>query len=261
VNQTPIPPATTVNRRTFLAATAALAIAGGRLSPVSAQESTPAATPSGDDEAVQLLNDAATAMTELDSFAFQIVTARGETTIMEGFTLQSISGVVRRPTDFQTTVTVEIPFASLDLTAVSVNNEVWIELPSIGEGAGGWQSLGSSEGLLSLLNPDLLILQSVRYIDNAAIGDTGDIDGTSVTYVTGTVDFQDIATRLAGEETALPTEIAQGPVEVSVAIDEENLVRQIEIVGPLLASESGEVIRLITFSDFNEPVEIQEPEV
>ena len=264
MNQTTIDSLTTrlsINRRVLLAGSAATALASSQLVRAAAQQGTPAATPSGAEDAVQLLNDAATAMTELETFAFEVVTARGETTIMEGFTLQEITGVVRRPNDFETTVTVEIPFASLDLTAVSVNNEVWIELPAFGEAAGGWQSLGSSDGLLSLLNPDVLILQSVRYIDNAAIDETGDIDGVDVTYVTGTVDFRDIASQLAGGDTALPAEIAEGPVDLTIAIDTDNLVREIEIIGPLLTTESDDVIRLVTFSGFNEPVEIQEPQV
>ena len=249
------------SRRRFLATGAALVLAGGQIARVAAQVSTPAATPTGDVDAVQLLNDAATTMTKLDTFAFEVETARGETTILEGLTLQGITGVVRRPADFETKVTVEIPFASLDLTAVAMNNEVWIELPKIGENAGGWTSLGSSEGLLSLLNPDVLILQAVKYIDNAVIDRTGDIDGVNVTYVAGTVDFKRIASGFTSDQAALEDQIAEGPVEVTVAIDDETRVREIEIVGPLLASEDSDVIRLVTFSGFNEPVEITEPDV
>ncbi|HYH12415.1 MAG TPA: LppX_LprAFG lipoprotein [Thermomicrobiales bacterium] len=250
-----------INRRLFIAGSAAIAISGGQVIRTVARQATPPASPSGNPEAVQLLNDAATAMTKLETFAFEVVTARGETTIMEGFTLQEISGVVRRPTDFETTVTVEIPFASIDLTAVSIAGEIWIELPAFGDQGGGWQSLGTSDGLLSLLNPDILILEAVRYIEDAAIDDTGDLDGVDVTFVTGSVDFRSIATRLAGDETALANEIAEGPVDLTVAIDVEQRIREIEIIGPLLSSEAGNVIRLVTFSSFNEPVEISQPEV
>lgn len=250
-----------LSRRTFFAGTAAIAISGGRITRAAAQAATPSASPSGDPEAVQLLNDAATTMTQMETFAFEVVTARGETTIMEGFTLREISGVVMRPTDFETTVTVEIPFASIDLTAVSINNEIWIELPTFGEQAGGWQSLGTSDGLLSLLNPDILILEGVRYIENAAIDSTGDLDGVDVTFVTGSVDFRSIAAQMAGDDNAVANEIAEGPVDVTVAIDDQQRVREIEIIGPLLSSEAANVVRLVTFSNFNEPVEITEPEV
>jgi hypothetical protein len=250
------------SRRRFLATGAALALAGGSILRVAAQESTPVAVPTGDADAVKLLNDAATTMTELDSFAFEVETVRGETTILEGLTLKRISGVVRRPADFETTVSVEIPFASIDLTAVSVGNEVWIELPNIGDNAGGWTSLGSSEGLLSLVNPDVLLLRAVTYIDDATIDRTGDIDGVDVTYVAGTVDFRTIAGSLVDDQASeLQDQIAEDPAEVTVAIDDEHRVREIEIIGPLLATEDAKVIRLVTFSDFNEPVEITKPDV
>jgi hypothetical protein len=253
-------PTRTITRRTVLAAGGALLV-GGLARPALAQVATPAATPSGAPDAVQLLNDAATAMTKLDTFAFDLVTTKGETKVLEGLTLEEVAGVVRRPTDFQTTVTVGIPFASLDLTAVGIDNEVWIELPDLGGSGGGWTSLGTSEGLISLLNPDVLILQSVRFIDNAAIAGTDSLDGVDVTTVSGTVDFHGIATRLGGNQQQLSDQIAEGPVTLDIAIDGDKLVRKIEIRGPILATEGADVVREVTFSKFNEPVEIKKPQV
>lgn len=250
----------TLNRRTILAGGGALLL-GATIRPVVAQDASPAATPTGAGDAVELLNAAAAAMTKLETFAFDLITTQGETTILEGFTLEEIRGVVRRPADFQTTVTVAMPFASLDLTAVSLDNEVWIELPQLGDSGGGWTSLGSSDGIVSLLNPDVLILQSVRYIDDAVIDREDDLDGTDVTIVAGTVDFHGIATRLGGDQQELAGQIAEGPVTVDLAIDGDKLIRKIEITGPILSSESDDVVREVTFSEFNEPVEIEQPNV
>lgn len=253
-------PTFTLTRRTMLAGASAFLV-GAAMRPAAAQDASPAATPTGASDAVDLLNAAAETMTALDTFAFELLTTRGETTIFEGFTLEEVYGVVRRPTDFQTTVTVALPFASLDLTAVSVNNEVWIELPQIGDTGGGWTSLGSTEGVVSLLNPDVLILQSVRFIDDARIDREDDVDGVDVTWVAGTVDFHGIATRLGGDQQGLEEQIAEGPVTVEIAIDGDRLIRKIEISGPILATETDDVVREVTFLDFNEPVEIEQPEV
>lgn len=253
-------PTPTLTRRAALAGGAALLL-GGLARPAVAQVATPGATPTGASDAVQLLNAAAEAMTNLDTFAFDLLTTEGETTIFEGFTLEEIAGAVRRPTDFEVTVTVGLPFASLDLMAVSLGNEVWIELPAIGDAGGGWTSLGSSEGLVSLLNPDVLILQAMRYIDDAKIARTGELDGVPVTWVTGTVDFHRIATRLGGTHSDIAGQIAEGPVTLDIAIDEEKHIRKIVITGPILAGEGEDVVREITFSDFNEPVEIEKPPV
>lgn len=250
-----------LSRRVLMIGGTAFVVTNATILDAAARQGTPIASPATASDADLLLTEAATAMTELDTFAFSLTTVEGETVILEGFTLEEISGVVRRPTDFQTTVTVEIPFASLDLTAVSVNNEVWIELPTIGDSVGGWTSLGSSEGLLSLLNPDVLILQAVPFVENATIVDTGDIDGVEVTYVSGTVDFRAIAERYASGEADLTSQVAEGPVLLLIAIDEERLIREIEITGPILVNEEADVVRLVNFTEFNETVEIEEPQV
>jgi hypothetical protein len=249
------------SRRVILGSAAALALGAGARDHVAARQTATGATPTGDPDAVQLLNDAAAAMSGLETFRFSMVTTRGETVILEGFTLDGIAGAIRRPDDFETTVTVAIPFATLDLTAVSIDRQVWIEFPSFGENAGGWTSIGSSEGLLSLLNPDQLILEAVPYVENAAVDGSGDLDGEPVTFVTGTVDFQDIAVQIANGDEQVRSQIAEGPVRLVFAIDEEGRVREIEMSGPLLAAEADDVVRLVTFSAFNEPVEIIEPEI
>ncbi len=250
-----------LTRRVMMVGGTAFLLTGLQAVDAVARQGTPIAAPATPSDAVNLLNEAATAMTALDSFAFSLVTVEGETVILEGFTLEEIAGVVRRPSDFETTVTVAIPFASLDLRAVSINNQVWIELPSLGEGGGGWTSIGSTEGLLTLLSPDVLILEALPYIENPAIVDTGDIDGVDVTYVSGSVDFRSAAERLGDGADGFSLQIAEGPVELMIAIDDDRLIREIEIIGPLLAGEDASVVRLVTFSGFNEPVEIEEPEV
>jgi hypothetical protein len=249
-----------LSRRTVLGGVAAFVLGAGAQDQVDARQTT-GATPTGDAGAVQLLSDAAATMSGLETFRFSMVTTQGETVILEGFTLDEIAGAIRRPDDFQTTVTVAIPFATIDLTAVSIDREVWIEFPAFGENSGGWTSIGSSEGVLSLLNPDLLILEAVPYVENAAVDGSGDLDGVPVTFVTGTVDFQEIAGRLAGGDEQVQSQIAEGPVRLLIAIDEEGRVREIEMSGPLLAAEANDVVRLVTFSAFNEPVEIIEPDL
>lgn len=250
-----------LSRRMVLGGVAAWVFGVAARDHVAARQSTPDATPTGDADAVQLLNDAAATMSGLETFRFSMVTTQGETVILEGFTLDGIAGAIRRPDDFETTVTVAIPFATIDLTAVSIDRQVWIEFPAFGENSGGWTSIGSSEGVLSLLNPDLLILEAVPYVENAAVDGSGEVDGVPVTFVNGTVDFQEIAVRLADGDEQIQSQIAEGPVQLAVAIDEEERVREIEMSGPLLAAEADDVVRLVTFSAFNEPVEIIEPEI
>jgi hypothetical protein len=59
----------------------------------------------------------------------------------------------------------------------------------------------------------------------------------------------------------LPTQVSAEPLPVLIWIDADNRVVEIEITGPILTSESDDVVRDIRFFDFNEPVEITKPDI
>jgi hypothetical protein len=257
-----------VNRRRLLifgaSGVAAAAVARPQLSLVAAQ--TPEATPAtaiedqitGDDDAVALLRGAAETMTNLDTFAFEIETVRGESTIFEGLAVNMIAGAVRRPMDFTATVSVGLPFGSIDVTAVGIDGSAWVQNPlSDGE----WIALEGTEDIVALVNPDTLILSSIGLIKNATIEGSERVDGTDTTRVAGEIDFADTADQLSDGEVTLPAEISSEPLPVLIWIDDEQRVVEIEVSGPILTSESDDVIRSIRFFDFNQPVEIDQPDV
>jgi len=257
-----------VNRRRLMifggSSLAAAAIARPQLSLVAAQ--TPDATPAGsgdfqatgDDDAVALLRSAAQAMAELDSFAFEIETVRGESTIFEGLAVNMIAGAVRRPLDFTATVTVGLPFGSLDVTAVGVDGSAWVQNPlSDGE----WIALEGTEDIVALVNPDTLIVSSIGLIKNATIEGEERVDGADTTRIAGEIDFAETADRLSGDDAALPAELTSEPLPVLIWIDDQNHVLEIEVTGPILTSESDDVVRSIRFFDFNQPVDIEQPDI
>ncbi len=260
-----------MNRRRLLVLSGAgLALAAGTrpdLQLVAAQ--TPAATPdalettiqdqvTGDEDAVALLRNAAAAMADLESFQFEIDTIRGETTIFDGLSIDLIEGAVRRPYDFTATVTVGLPIGNLDVTAVGLDGSAWVEDPL---NAGEWIALEGGEDLVALINPDTLIVSSIGLIQDATIDGTEQIDGEETTVVAGFVDFAATAEQLSGGEVALPAEVSTEPLPVLVWIDAHGHVLEIEVSGPILASESSDVVRAIRFFEFDEPVEIERPNI
>ena len=263
----PIAPTVTSRfSRRRLVSTAGAAIALATVTPslhvVAAQDATPGATPSsitGQDDAVAVVQEAANAMAALDTFTFQLETVAGESTVLSGLTLESISGKIRRPTDFEAVVSVGIPFGTIDVTAVGLDGRAWVQNP-LEDGA--WIDLGSGDSLLAYVNPDSLILASIQFVTDAEIVGTEKVDGNEATHVTGVVDLS----RIAGFGNAqangqLPTELAGEPVTVDFYIDGDHRVVEVEIAGPILTTESSDVVRAVTFADFNEPVEIQQPDV
>jgi hypothetical protein len=253
-------------RRLFaLASTGiATAVAAPTLTLVSAQ--TPEASPAsdlahlatGDEDALALLRQAAQTMSDLDTFTFELETIQGESTILEGFTLEAITGAIRRPYDFTATVSVGVPFGTIDLTAVGTEGKAWIQNP-LDDGA--WVDLADAADVIALVNPDRLILSSIGVIQDAHIQDTEQVGGVETTRIAGTIDFAEAADQLGGGDIELPPEVSQSPIPVLIWIDPEHRVVEIEIEGPILTSESDDVIRSVTFADFNEPVEIEVPDV
>lgn len=227
---------------------------------VGAQPATPdAATPvlSGDDDAVSLLKQAVETMTSLETFHFLIETTSGETKLMDLLEIDSIEGDVRRPFDFQTTVEASLFMGSIDITAIGIDGHVSIEDPTSTEGK--WIDLGTDTATLSLLNPDYLLLQAVGMLHDAELAGDEKFDGVEARKVTGRVTLPDV-TDVAGEvDPTGAAALSTDPLDVTVWIDERHYILGIEFVGPVLASESVDVTRLITFSAFNEPVEIEKP--
>ena len=259
-------------RRLFLVGSGGLAVATttgtGSLSVIAGQATPPASPPAspeaspvaeqltGDPEATSLLRDAAAAMAGLDTFQFEIATTRGQSTILQGLEVQTITGAVRRPLDFTATVTVGLPFGSIDLTAVGVDGRAYIQDPlSNGE----WIELAGAEQAVALINPDTLILSSIRVIQDARIEGTEDIDGAETTRIAGTIDFAASAEQLGGEAVELPAEISSEPVDLLVWVDGQNRIVEIEIAGPLVVTENDDVVRTVSFFGFDEPVEIEAP--
>ncbi len=213
---------------------------------------------SGDDDAVNLLDSAARAMAALETFHFDVETTRGESSAM-GLNLKKISGDVRRPLDFQTEVSVDIPFGSIDVRAVGLNGTYYIEDPLSKDGT--WRTFSAGTDILALVNPDVIILTAVKALSDAKIDGSEKYDGVEARRVIGSVDFKTVAGKLGGDASALNDQLAMGPIPVTIWIDSDKLILGIEIDGPLLAAESDNVVRLVSFSAFNEPVTIETPPV
>jgi hypothetical protein len=221
---------------------------------------TPATAVEGEAEAVVLLEAAAETLAALETFGFELATTRGASTILEGFELKGVAGVVRRPLDVEAEVTVGLPIGEITITAVGLDGQFWVQDPlSDGE----WMSFGGDPQIQSLINPTVLVTNAVRLVQDAQIVGTEEVEGVETTVVEGTVDFfsslVSIATPVAEAE-SLQQFLAEGARDVTFWFDEENRVVEIEIRGPIFATESDDVVREIRFFDFNEPVQIEVPE-
>jgi hypothetical protein len=237
----------------------AAGLAGVRPAFAQGVPATPEINVRGDEDAVELLTRAAHALAELESFGFELETVRGSSTIMSGFGLESVSGVVRRPTDLQAEVRVSIPIGELTIGAISLDGVFYIQDPL---SDGTWMELGEMGEVQTLVNPDPIILTAVRLVQDARITGTGKVDGANTSIVEGNVDFSGLLGRLGegADQDQIGDLLADEPVDVSFWIDEEDRIVEVELFGPIFASESEDVVRVISLYDFNEPVDIEAPE-
>lgn len=229
---------------------------------IAAQESTPATgsgpSASGDEDAVALLTSASETMANLKTFHFEIETLQGGDTSI-GVNVQKIEGDVRRPLDFQATITAKVPFGTITVRAVGIDGVFSIQNPL--ENDGSWMTLDGGNELFSLVNPDIILLLAVRALQDAKIDGTEKIDGVETTLITGQIDFQNIAKAFGndGERSDVASQLATTPLDVLVWIDSETRIHAIELNGALLAIDSDTSSRMITFSAYDEPVEIAPP--
>jgi len=207
-----------------------------------------------------LLDSTATAMSELESFHFIITTPVGKTLLVSEAELGTVEGDVVRPLAFRALASIELGFVSLDVEAVGIGNQIWVTNPlQGGEFIRLDDALGEEIPPLTLLNPDQLIEQALGLIEQASIEDVETLDGVEMTVVKGQFDPGDIT--FNGTPVAEEVSGELDPLEITMWINNDNRVVQVEFSGALLPWEQGggRIVRRIVLSQFNEVQPITPP--
>src|SRR3989337_2439989 len=82
-----------------------------------------------DAEARAILEGAAAAMADVQSFQFSLTTEQGETIIMDTLELKEVTGSVQRPDRFQATVSAAVAVLDVDVEVVGIGTQVWVKNP------------------------------------------------------------------------------------------------------------------------------------
>lgn len=216
------------------------------------------------DDAQAQLDATASAMLALQSFHFKLETTEGKSVFQEAFELKTVEGDLVRPTDFQAAVGVKLAIVDLTLEVVSVDGNIWVKNPIGGDDSFIQITGGDSDFQLppmELLNPDSLVQEALKYLENPQIAGTEEIDGQQLTVLTGTFD----PARLISSGTPSTAEsmisAATEPLDVKMWIDDQDRLVQIDFTGPLFSFEegSGRLVRQITFSNFDADISIEPP--
>ena len=216
------------------------------------------------DDAKAQIDQTAAAMLALESFHFELNTTAGTTSFQDAFELKTVSGDVVRPSDFQAKVEVKLAILTLTLEVVGVDGNIWVKNPIGGDDSFIQVTGGDSDFQLPptiLLNPDQLVSEALKYLDDPQLAGTEDLDGQEMTIVTGTFDPSKL---IGGEISASELgdfEPSSEPLDVKAWIDEQDRLVRIDFTGPIFGFEegTGRLVRSITFSDFDADITITQP--
>jgi hypothetical protein len=250
-----------VSHRARLLAPAGLAAAflfRGALQPGGAQET---------QDAQALLTEAANNVAALETFAFALTTQNGETQFIEGITLQSVTGAVKRPDSFMAEAEVDLMLAKITIKMLSVGGRLWFTNPM--SDSEEYQEIdlsgmGETDPTV-LINPDRLILPALQTVVDPVIAGTESLDGVETTRIEGTVDLSQVVNGAATPEAGAALESDDSPFTLPASmpfaawIDGEKLVRRVELTGTIIRGEASDIVRRVDLSAFNEPVDIQPP--
>jgi hypothetical protein len=211
-----------------------------------------------DQDAQALLAQAASAMGAVTSFHFAMTTPQGTAQIADNIALVGIEGDVQRPDRFQASFTVKAAIISLTVKAVGVGSRVWVTDPTkrtetwIDVTAGG----RSEVPIPPFLDPNGLLLAAVDSIRDPRITGQDTIGGATATRVEGTFDPGLVS---PGEGTPEATPAGQQPIPLKLWIDGAGHVVRVQFEGPLVETESADVVHQLDLTRFDESIDIQPP--
>lgn len=214
------------------------------------------------EDATPILVKAAEAMSEVQSFRFELTTVRGESTILQNLELAGVTGAVQRPDRFQATITARVAVVEVDVEVIAIGSRVWVSDPMASsetfiEITSDDPAVG--EQLTNLINPDRLLLQAVGLVQEPTVDGFETIERARTTRVVGTVDLAEIPQFAQATPEAARDLLVLDEMPVTLWIDGEGHVVRMEVDGPLTRDESVDVVRRITLYDFDAPVDIVEP--
>lgn len=200
-------------------------------------------------DATAVLAGAGPVLQNLETVGFEII-VEGDPVYIDGAELlaaSSAEGQYEAPESFQAVVDVKTFGLSVELGAVSIGEDQWITNPVTGE----WEQLPPGYGFdpLTLFDPEVGLGATL----NQGLADAAFVEepeGANIYLVTGVVAGDRVAALTAGL-------VEEPDVVIVLTIDADTL----EVQEAAFDTGGGASQWTVRFSDFNEPVSIEPPEI
>ena len=184
-------------------------------------------------------------MEALESFHFRLTHESGGTPIGQGLVIREVQGDVARPDKISLEVSGLAGSFAMRLSLITIGDNGFISNPITGE----WEPVPAEVSPLGFFEPTRGVSEIMRRIESPRLISTDDDSYT----ISGTIASEGLASLFGAVEEG-------NSIDIDVVIDATSLfLLEARLEGRITASEEDGVIRIITLSRFNEPVEIESP--
>jgi hypothetical protein len=194
----------------------------------------------------QLLTDAADRMDQVQSFSFDLEHENGTATIVRGLGMTHAKGNVGGADRMHLKVRVRAGPLNAEIEVIVLPDEGWITNPFTGR----WER--EQIDVASFFDPSDGVIGLMRSIEGGEVTGTETIDGVETYRVEADVPSEQLT--LFGN----PREDETIRVTAWIGIDDP-LVHRVEAVGGIVPGEPDDLLRRLTFRDFDQTFDIQAP--
>jgi LppX/LprAFG-like lipoprotein len=203
----------------------------------------------------KLIAQAAAITLAQPTFHLSIQNERGKTTVFPGVQLQGVEGSVKQPDRFRAKAKAKAVFVTVEIQVIGIAGRLWMANPI--QGAKNFKERTVDARYLPLTRPDNIVQLLLKMLEDPRIDRTEKIGNQESTVVTGRFNLTRLS-EVAPELTSSPIKTDRA-LQAEIWIDGNSVIHRLKIFGPMVTYDDNNVIRVIDFSRFGEPVAIDEP--
>lgn len=210
-------------------------------------------TPPPSLSAAEIIEQCSGKMDTVDSFHMEIKQVGGTTPIAMGLQVSKAVADVVRPDRLKGEISAIAGSLPVQVEVITVGNVTFLTNPLTGE----WEPFPSQASVAGIFDRDTGITAILRHATNLTKLEDQNVMGLSSYHIKCniTTDDLDPITRLLAINSLKGVDIA-----ADIWCDKGDLLlRQMRLEGQITAEEKPGIVRTITWSDFNESVEIELP--
>ena len=199
-----------------------------------------------------LLNEAATKHEEVNSVHFRIEHENGGTMVIPDTLMISSEGAVRGSEALTLKIVAESFGFRVNLKVLIIDGKAWLTNPLTNQ----WEE--EDLAIDALIAGSRATPQIVREIVEPVFADVELVRGEEAQRITGMI-ASDLAVKIWGIPS--DSDLKAGDVAVSIWLRKsDDRIVQLQMDGPLVALDADNIVRRITFWDFDVPFEVKAPD-